>query len=69
MSLEAQARHLSDVELAAHLAEVAGALLIAVRVSGVLNKASLGKAGDATANEFLVRALVDGRFPSNAGSI
>lgn len=48
---------MSDHELAAHLAEVAGAILIAVRGSGVLSGKALGDAGDATANQFLVHAL------------
>lgn len=52
---------LSDAELAAHLAEVAGRLLIEVRASGMLSLKALGKAGDATANEFLVHALREQR--------
>lgn len=48
---------MSDHELAAHLAEVAGKILIAVRGSGVLSGKALGNAGDATANQFLVHAL------------
>ena len=48
---------LSDAALAAHLAEVAGRLLIEVRASGTLTGAALGRAGDATANQFLVHAL------------
>jgi len=48
---------MTDAELAAHLAEVAGQLLIAVRDSGVLVDKALGKAGDATANQFLCHAL------------
>src|SRR5512137_2201319 len=52
---------MSDVELAAHLAEVAGRLLIEVRASGMLSLKALGKAGDATANQFLVHALREQR--------
>ncbi|MDE2435615.1 MAG: 3'(2'),5'-bisphosphate nucleotidase CysQ [Sphingomonadales bacterium] len=52
---------MTDGELAAHLAEVAGRLLIEVRASGVLSLKSLGKAGDATANQFLVHALREQR--------
>jgi 3'(2'), 5'-bisphosphate nucleotidase len=52
---------MNDVELAAHLAEVAGRLLIAVRASGTLSPKALGKAGDATANQFLVHAIKDQR--------
>ncbi len=48
---------MTDAALAAHLAEVAGRLLIAVRESGVFADKALGKAGDATANQFLCRAL------------
>lgn len=52
---------LNDAELAAHLAEVAGRLLIEVRASGVLSLKALGNAGDATANQFLVHALREQR--------
>ena len=52
---------MTDAQLAAHLAEVAGRLLLNVRDSDVFeapaNKKALGKAGDATANEFLCHAL------------
>lgn len=51
----------SDAELAAHLAEVAGRLLIEVRESGVLSLKALGKAGDATANQFLCHAISEQR--------
>lgn len=46
-----------DAALAAHLAEIAGRLLITVREAGVFTDKSLGKAGDATANQFLCHAL------------
>jgi 3'(2'), 5'-bisphosphate nucleotidase len=52
---------MTDAELAAHLAEVAGRLLIEVRASGMLSLKALGKAGDATANQFLVHALIEQR--------
>jgi len=52
---------LTDAELAAHLAEVAGRLLLEVRASGMLSLKALGKAGDAVANEFLVHALREQR--------
>ena len=52
---------LTDAELAAHLAEVAGKLLLTVRESGVLGLKALGKAGDATATEFLMAALREQR--------
>jgi 3'(2'), 5'-bisphosphate nucleotidase len=52
---------MSDAELAAHLAAVAGRLLLDVRASGMFANdptgKSLGKAGDQTANQFLVHAL------------
>lgn len=48
---------MTDAALAAHLAQVAGQLLIAVRTSGVFADKALGKAGDATANAFLCHAL------------
>ena len=52
---------LTDGDLAAHLAEVAGRLLVTVRESGVLSLKALGKAGDATANQFLCHALREQR--------
>jgi 3'(2'), 5'-bisphosphate nucleotidase len=52
---------MNDAELAAHLAEVAGRLLIEVRTSGVLSLKALGKAGDATANQFLCHAIAEQR--------
>jgi 3'(2'), 5'-bisphosphate nucleotidase len=52
---------MTDAELAAHLAEVAGRLLLEVRASGMLSLKALGKAGDATANQFLVHALREQR--------
>ncbi len=52
---------MTDAELAAHLAEVAGRILIEVRGSGVFSGKSLGKAGDQTANQFLCAALREQR--------
>ena len=52
---------LTDAELAAHLAEVAGRLLLEVRASGVFLAKALGQAGDQTANQFLVRAIREQR--------
>jgi len=52
---------MNDAELAAHLAEVAGRLLIEVRASGMLSLKALGKAGDATANQFLIHAIREQR--------
>jgi 3'(2'), 5'-bisphosphate nucleotidase len=48
---------MTDAELAAHLAETAGRILIDVRASGVFSGKTLGSAGDATANEFLCHAI------------
>lgn len=50
-----------DAALAAHLARITGRILIEVRESGILAEKSLGKAGDATANQFLVHALREAR--------
>ncbi|MGN6500112.1 MAG: 3'(2'),5'-bisphosphate nucleotidase CysQ [Tsuneonella sp.] len=52
---------MTDGELAAHLAQVAGRILLAVRASGVISGKALGKAGDQTANQFLVHALREQR--------
>ncbi|MEE4349792.1 MAG: 3'(2'),5'-bisphosphate nucleotidase CysQ [Pacificimonas sp.] len=46
-----------DAELAAQLADHAGRILIAVRESELLHGKALGKAGDETANEFIVNAI------------
>jgi 3'(2'), 5'-bisphosphate nucleotidase len=51
----------TDVELAAHLADVTGRLLLQVRDCGLLSLKSLGKAGDKTANQFLIHALAEQR--------
>jgi 3'(2'), 5'-bisphosphate nucleotidase len=48
---------MSDADLAAHLAQVAGRILVEVRASGLFSAKALGKAGDQTANQFLVHAL------------
>lgn len=52
---------MNDSQLAAHLAHVAGRILLEVRASGLLSGKALGKAGDETANQFLVHALRDQR--------
>ncbi len=52
---------LNDAELAAHLAEMAGKLLLQVRAANIFADKALGKAGDATANQFLVHALREAR--------
>lgn len=52
---------LSDAELAAQLAEHAGRILLTVRDSGLITAKALGKAGDQTANQFLIHALKEQR--------
>jgi len=52
---------MNDAELAAHLAEAAGAILLEVRQSGRFEGKALGKAGDETANAYLCRTLHDQR--------
>ena len=52
---------MTDAELAAHLAEVAGRILLEVRASNMFEGKSLGVAGDQTANQFLVHALREQR--------
>ena len=52
---------MNDSDFAAHLAEVAGRLLLEVRKSGLLSPKALGKAGDQTANQFLCHAIRDQR--------
>ena len=52
---------LNDANLAAHLAQVAGQILLDVRASGLFTGKSLGKAGDQTANQFLCHALREQR--------
>ena len=51
------AADLNDAALAARLAEIAGGLLMGLRASGIFDGKALGKAGDATANQFLCHAL------------
>lgn len=48
---------MTDAELAARLAADAGRLLMDVRASGLFDGKALGKAGDATANQFLCHAI------------
>lgn len=52
---------MTDAELAAHLADVAGRILVEVRRSNVFSGQALGVAGDQIANEFLCRALREHR--------
>ena len=48
---------MTDGELAAHLATVAGQLALQVREAGVLEGRALGDAGDHIANQFLMAAI------------
>ncbi len=48
---------MTDADLAAHLAHTAGRILLEVRGSGTFDGEALGKAGDQTANQFLIHAL------------
>ena len=48
---------MTDAELAAHLAEAAGRILLEVRATGLFEGKPLGAAGDDTANRFLCHAL------------
>ncbi len=48
---------MSDVELARHIAETAGRLLLELQQSGLFEGKALGKAGDRTANAFIIEAL------------
>jgi 3'(2'), 5'-bisphosphate nucleotidase len=52
---------LTDADLAVHLAETAGRILLEVRASGLFSPKALGKAGDQTANQFLCHALREAR--------
>jgi 3'(2'), 5'-bisphosphate nucleotidase len=55
------AMSMTDAELAAHLADVAGKLLLTVRDCGLMTTKALGKAGDQTANQFLIHAIAEQR--------
>ena len=52
---------MTDAELAAQLAQAAGRILLEVRGSGLVEGKALGKAGDQTANQFLIHALAQQR--------
>lgn len=61
LTAETASASYNDGELAAHLAEIAGRILLDVRASGIFGAKALGKAGDQTANQFLVHALREAR--------
>ena len=48
---------MNDVELARHIAETAGRLLVDLQRCGLFEGKQLGKAGDRTANAFIMEAL------------
>jgi 3'(2'), 5'-bisphosphate nucleotidase len=48
---------MTDLELAAHIATVAGKLLLELQQSGLFSEKALGKAGDRVANGFIIEAL------------
>jgi 3'(2'), 5'-bisphosphate nucleotidase len=50
-----------DVALARHLADTAGTILVTLQESGLFEGKALGKAGDRTANAFLMEALQHNR--------
>ncbi|NNC59114.1 MAG: 3'(2'),5'-bisphosphate nucleotidase CysQ [Erythrobacter sp.] len=52
---------MTDADLAAALAHSAGRILLQVRESGLVEGKALGQAGDQTANQFLVHALMQQR--------
>lgn len=52
---------MNDVELARHIAETAGRLLVELQNSGLFDGKALGKAGDRTANAFIMEALKTNR--------
>lgn len=52
---------MTDAELAAALATAAGKLLLVVRDSGLIEGKALGKAGDQSANQFLIHAIAQHR--------
>lgn len=48
---------MTDVELARHIAETAGTILVTLQKSGLFEGKALGKAGDRVANAFIMEAL------------
>ena len=52
---------MTDGELAAHLATIAGKLLLQVRDCGVTTGKALGNSGDQTANQYLIHAIGEAR--------
>ena len=48
---------MTDLELAKHIADTAGTLLLTLQESGLFSEKALGKAGDRVANAFIMEAL------------
>ena len=48
---------MTDLELATHIAQTAGKLLLELQASGLFAEKALGKAGDRVANAFIMEAL------------
>ena len=48
---------MTDLELATHIAQTAGKLLLELQTSGLFAEKALGKAGDRVANAFIMEAL------------
>ena len=48
---------MNDTDLAEHLADTAGQLLLTLQQSGLFGEKALGKAGDRVANAFIMEAL------------
>jgi 3'(2'), 5'-bisphosphate nucleotidase len=48
---------MNDLELASHIATIAGKLLLELQQSGLFTEKALGKAGDRVANAFIIEAL------------
>jgi 3'(2'), 5'-bisphosphate nucleotidase len=51
----------NDLELAKHIAETSGKLLLTLQDSGLFSEKALGKAGDRVANAFIMEALTEQR--------
>lgn len=51
----------NDADLAAHIAEVAGEILLTLQQSGLFEGKALGKAGDRVANAFIMEAIAQQR--------
>ena len=52
---------MADTELARHIADTAGKILLTLQQSGLFEGKALGKAGDRTANAFIIEALKTNR--------